>query len=472
MIKIIYGLQFLYLVYAVAIFSSYLILALISYFEMRRYMTKNSFADYKMILSSPLAPSISLVAPAYNEGLTIIENVKSLMSIEYNNYDIIIVNDGSKDDSLEKMQQAFDLKKVDFLIDRTLPCNDIRAIYKSQNRAYKKLIVVDKVNGGKADALNAGINISNKELVACIDVDCIIQPDALLKMVKPYLEDRENTVAIGGVVRIANSCIVEEGRLIKVNLPESLLARFQVLEYMRSFLLGRMAWSRLNGLMLISGAFGLFKREVVLTVGGYDKSTVGEDMELVVRIRRKLTEIGRKAKVIYVPDPLCWTEAPSDRKILGRQRNRWMRGTIETLSRHRKICLNPKYGLLGVLSYPYWFMFELLAPWIELSGLLFFVYLTLAGFVNWGYTLTLLLFVYLFSIFISVLTLLFEEISFYRYTRQRDFYKMLATACLEPVLFHPSVMYWAIRGTFDKWRGRKSWGEMSRTGFLKKAEAK
>ncbi|MEQ8535821.1 MAG: glycosyltransferase, partial [Imperialibacter sp.] len=334
------------------------------------------------------------------------------------------------------------------------------------------LIVVDKVNGGKADALNAGINISNKELVACIDVDCIIQPDALLKMVKPYLEDRENTVAIGGVVRIANSCIVEEGRLIKVNLPESLLARFQVLEYMRSFLLGRMAWSRLNGLMLISGAFGLFKREVVLTVGGYDKSTVGEDMELVVRIRRKLTEIGRKAKVIYVPDPLCWTEAPSDRKILGRQRNRWMRGTIETLSRHRKICLNPKYGLLGVLSYPYWFMFELLAPWIELSGLLFFVYLTLAGFVNWGYTLTLLLFVYLFSIFISVLTLLFEEISFYRYTRQRDFYKMLATACLEPVLFHPSVMYWAIRGTFDKWRGRKSWGEMSRTGFLKKAEAK
>jgi len=195
-------------------------------------------------------------------------------------------------------------------------------------------------------------------------------------------------------------------------------------------------------------------------------------MELVVRIRRKLTEIGRKAKVIYVPDPLCWTEAPSDRKILGRQRNRWMRGTIETLSRHRKICLNPKYGLLGVLSYPYWFMFELLAPWIELSGLLFFVYLTLAGFVNWGYTLTLLLFVYLFSIFISVLTLLFEEISFYRYTRQRDFYKMLATACLEPVLFHPSVMYWAIRGTFDKWRGRKSWGEMSRTGFLKKAEAK
>jgi len=255
--------EFLFFIYACAICSSYLILALISYYGMRQYMKKNAFVDYRKILSSPLAPSISLIAPAYNESLTIIDNVKSLMSIEYNNYDVVIINDGSSDKTIDKLKSAFHLKKVPFYIPKPLKSNKIRDIYKSENKAFKKLIVVDKENGGKADALNAGISVSNSELVACIDVDCIIQPDALMKMAKPYLENRDDTIAIGGVVRIANSCVIEDGRLIKVNLPEGLLARFQVLEYMRAFLLGRMAWSKLNGLMLISGAFGLFRRDIV-----------------------------------------------------------------------------------------------------------------------------------------------------------------------------------------------------------------
>ena len=219
--------------------------------------------------------------------------------------------------------------------------------------------------------------------------------------------------------------------------------------------------------MLISGAFGMFKREVVMSVGGYSLTTVGEDMELVVRMRRKLIERKKKAKVIYIPDPLCWTEAPSDRKVLGRQRNRWMRGTIETLLTHRKLFFNPRYGLLGMLSYPYWFFFEFLAPWVELTGLIFFGYLTYTGRVNWEYSMVLISFIYLFSVFISSLTLLAEEISFYKYTRRKDFYNMLFIAILEPIFFHPSVVYWSIRGNFDELKGNKSWGDMSRKGFIK-----
>jgi cellulose synthase/poly-beta-1,6-N-acetylglucosamine synthase-like glycosyltransferase len=439
---------------------------------MGQYMRRNSFVDYRKILSSPLAPSISLIAPAYNEGVTIIDNVKSLLSIEYNNYDVVIINDGSSDDTIEKLLSAFNLKRIPYFIPNPLKSNAIRGVYKSENKAFKRLIVVDKENGGKADALNAGISVSNKELVACIDVDCIIQPDALMKMAKPYLENRDNVIAIGGVVRIANSCIIEDGRLIKVNLPKGLLARFQVLEYMRAFLLGRMAWSKLDGLMLISGAFGLFKREIVLQVGGYDKTTVGEDMELVVRMRRYMMDQKRIGKVLYVPDPLCWTEAPSDKKILSRQRNRWARGTIETLVKHRKMFFNPKYKVIGLLSYPYWFFFEFLAPWVETIGLVFFGYLTFTNQVSWLFTLSLFAFVYLFALLINLLTLLAEETSFYKYNDSRDFYKMVIVAILEPFLFHPYVVAWAIAGPIDKWRGVKSWGKMSRTGFVQTVEKK
>lgn len=192
-------------------------------------------------------------------------------------------------------------------------------------------------------------------MILCIDVDCIVQEDALLKLAKPYLEEKYQVIATGGVVRIANSCKVEDGKLVEVNMPKNLWPRFQVLEYIRAFLMGRMAWSRLNGLLIISGAMGLFDKNIVIKVGGYDDSTVGEDMELVVRMRRYMYEQDRRFKVVYIPDPLCWTEAPGDLQILGRQRNRWTRGTIETLWMHKDLFFNPRYGILGMLSYPYWF---------------------------------------------------------------------------------------------------------------------
>jgi len=462
----LYVVDTLVFIYAITICSFYLFLALMSASEMRRYLHKNYKADYKQILSSPFSPSISIIAPAYNEGATIIQNVRSMLSLEYNNFDLIIINDGSKDDSIAKLVEKYDLVEVPFDYLATIPTKPIKAIYKSKNRAFKRLMVVDKENGGKADALNVGLNISDKELVACVDVDCIIETDALLKMAKPYIESIKPVIATGGVIRIANNCVVEDGRLVEVNLPDNIWARFQVLEYIRAFLLGRMAWSRLNGLMLISGAFGLFKRDVAIAAGGYDTKTVGEDMELVVRMRTYMIEKKLPHKVVYVPDPLCWTEAPSSLKVLGRQRNRWTRGTYETLKTHKYLFFNPKYGLLGMLSYPFWFFFEWLAPLIETLGLLYFFILWLTGNINWLFFLSLIGAVYAFALFISTFALFSEENSYYKYTTQSDLGRMFLLALIEPFVYHPLTVYWAIMGNIDKIKGKHTWGEMTRTGFI------
>jgi cellulose synthase/poly-beta-1,6-N-acetylglucosamine synthase-like glycosyltransferase len=235
---------------------------------------------------------------------------------------------------------------------------------------------------------------------------------------------------------------------------------------MRAFLLGRMAWSKLNGLLLISGAFGMFKRDVALKAGGYNHKTVGEDMELVVRMRRYVQEQGRKYRVAYIPDPLCWTEAPSTGKVLSRQRNRWARGTFETLQIHRKLFFNWRYGVMGMLSYPYWFFYEWLAPFVEFLGLLFFVFLVSIGKVNWIFFSALLATVYTFSFLISMTALLAEEISFFKYIQKRDVFKMILIALIEPFWFHPRVVWWALKGNWDQFKGKKSWGEMTRQGFV------
>ncbi|HYH16306.1 MAG TPA: glycosyltransferase, partial [Flavisolibacter sp.] len=335
-----------FFVYAMVLIGFYFFIAIFAVVEARRYMRKSSFTEYAMLAASEHAPSLSIIAPAYNEGATIIENVRSLLSIHYNNYEVIIVNDGSKDDSLQKLIDVYDLKPVHLDWEPHIATKPVKAIYKSSNPVFKKLVVVDKVNGGKADALNVGANIATNQYIVCIDVDCILEQDAMLKLTKPFLEnDNVRVIATGGVVRIANSCEIQNGKIVQVHLPKQFLPRMQALEYIRAFLLGRMAWSHLNGLLLISGAFGAFDREIVIKAGGYDHGTVGEDMELVVRMRRYMEENKLPYKVAYIPDPLCWTEAPATFKILGRQRNRWTRGTIETLKIHKVMFFNPRYGV-------------------------------------------------------------------------------------------------------------------------------
>ncbi|MBE8724363.1 glycosyltransferase family 2 protein [Flavobacterium hungaricum] len=455
--------------YAILIMSSYLVLAYLSTKELRSYLKKNSFVDYEVLLTSEFAPKLSLIAPAYNEGFTIEENVKSLLSLNYNNYQAIVVNDGSKDNSMEILIKTYDLVLTELDIHYKIETKNIKGVYTSRNAAFKKLIVVDKENGGKADALNAGLNIAQYPYVVCIDVDCILDKDSLLKLAKPFLESHgKRIIATGGVVRIANQCIIKNGRLVEVNVPDVMLSRIQVLEYLRAFLLGRMAWGRLDGLLLISGAFGAFDKEIALLAGGYDTKTVGEDMELVVRMRRYMLENKLPYTVCYIPDPLCWTEAPEDFKIFKKQRSRWMRGTIETLSFHKKMFLNPKYKLLGMLSVPYWTLFEFLAPGIEFIGLVVTIVFVIFGLLNWHFFFLLLLFVYTFAVFFSVIALLSEERTYHKYPKQRDFFKLLLAAFIEPLYFHPMTVYAALVGYKEKIMGTKGWGEMTRKGFTKK----
>jgi poly-beta-1,6-N-acetyl-D-glucosamine synthase len=454
------------LLITLAVFSAYVLLAVFSAITLRRYQMKNSYVDYNSIILAPLTPSISVIAPAYNESKTIVENVRALISLYYNNFDVIVVNDGSTDDSLEKIINAYDLERVNYFFDYRIPCKRIRGVYKSKNRSFHNLTVIDKLNGGKADALNAAINVSRMQLICSIDVDSIMEPDALLKLVKPFLEETDRKViGTGGVVRIANSCDVQGGRIKKVNLPKRFLARVQVLEYTRAFLMGRMAWAKLDGLLLISGAMGMFDRETVIKSGGYSIKTVGEDMELVVRMRRYMVETGQKYVVTYIPDPLCWTEVPSTPKILGRQRCRWARGTIETLFAHRKVFFNPRYKRFGVLGYPYWFFFEWMAPIIEFFAFVFFIGHIIFSSPNWPFFILLFTFVYTFAVSLSIWAVLFEEMTFHKYEKKRDVLKLIGTAFLEPLFFHPLTVAWAIKGNLDFLRGKRGWGKMEREGF-------
>jgi poly-beta-1,6-N-acetyl-D-glucosamine synthase len=456
-------------VYSVFVFASLIILAMISAATMIQYMRKNSFIDYNTILGSPLAPSISVIAPAFNEGKTIIDNIRSLLSLHYHNFDVIIVNDGSTDDSLERVIQEYDLEPVKLLYESELETMPVRAIYRSRNKAFSRLIFIDKENGGKADSINAALNVSGSRYFMAIDVDCILEEDSLLKMVKPFMEETDRkVVATGGVVRIANSCKVENGKITEVNVPRNLIARMQVLEYTRSFLMGRMAWSRLNGLLIISGAFGMFDRETVMACGGYSGKTLGEDMELVVRVRRYMHEKKEKYRVVYIPDPLCWTEVPSNINILGRQRNRWTRGNIGTLLLHRKMFLNPRYGLLGMLSYPYWVFVEWMAPIVETLGIFYFLLIAAIGEPSWSFFALIFSFVYFFATAFSAWSILFEELSYHRYKKTRDLLKMIGVAFIEPLFLHPLTVWFGLRGNYHYFIGKTGWGKQVRAGFSAK----
>jgi len=454
------------------LFGTYLMLGVFSAIALRKYLRKNSYINYNSLVLSPLSPKISIIAPAYNESKTIIDNIRTLLSLYYNNFEVVIVNDGSTDNTFDLMKDAYDLIRVNYYFDYRIPCERIRGVYRSKNPSYNRLTIIDKNNGGKADSLNAGINICHSDLFVSIDADSIIEADSILKLVKPFLEEKDKKViGTGGVIRIVNSCEIERGHIREIKIPSQILPRLQVLEYTRAFLLGRMAWSHLDGLMLISGAMGIFDREIVIKAGGYSVKTVGEDMELVLRMRRYMAENDKKYEVTYIPDPLCWTEVPSDLKSLRKQRTRWTRGLVESLRTHRKMFFNSSYGRLGLLGYPYWFFFEWMAPLIAFSGFIYTIYLIARDALNWPFYLLLFVFVYSFAVSLSTWAVLFEEITFHKYNRKRDVFKLIGVALIEP-FFYPVHTYFAIIGNLEALRGKKGWGSAERSGFDKKKKPK
>lgn len=483
-------------VYGISLLLMYALLAVLSAISIRRYLRKNSYVDYSLILESPLAPGISIIAPAFNESVTIIMNVRSLLTLNYPRYEVIIINDGSTDDTLQKLIDEFEMVQVDFAYVEKIVSRPVKRIFKSSNPAYDKLVVIDKENGkSKADASNAGINVASFPYFLCTDVDCILEKDTLIKLVKPFMdeemkkvkeigdpcpecgyvhvvEETRKVIASGATLRMVNSCEVEEGMITRVRPPRQLLPRFQEMEYIRAYVLGKMGWDRINAVPNVSGGLGMFDTEIAIKAGGYDSKSFGEDMDLVTRMCAYMKDNKQKYTVKYVPYTLCWTEGPSTMKVFMRQRTRWGRGLAQIMSIHRKVLFNPRYGRLGLIVFPYNFFFELLAPLIEFIGVLYYLYIIITGQINWQYASILLLFVYTYSIMITTLAILYDQLTFRYYKSWREVLGLCLMAFLEPIIYHPLIVVFALRGYYFFLTNRKHvWGNMQRKGFGQKKPA-
>src|SRR4051812_37856633 len=439
--------QFLVLVYFLGVNGWYLILLVSSLLEMRRHMLLIEDESRHLLLSSTLSPRISILAPAYNEEATIEVSLKALLALKYPNLEVIVISDGSKDRTVQVLKERFDLVPVKTIYEQRVKTKPVRDLYRSAT--YAALVVVDKENGGKADALNVGLSFARGELVCAMDADTLIEADGLQRMVRPFLYATD-VVATGGTIRVVNGSQVKHGRVFKTAVPTNLLAGIQVVEYLRAFLFGRLGWNRLGGDIIISGAFGLFQREAVLNAGGDLHDTVGEDMELVVRLKRLSYENGGPGKIAFVPDPVAWTEVPETAKVLGRQRDRWHRGLADVLWRHRRMLLNPRYGVTGLLVYPYYAFVELLAPVIEAIGLLGLALGLIFGVVDWTFAGLFYLTAYGLGTALTAFTLILEDLSFHRYETIRDRVLLFWWSLLENLGYRQLTVYWRL-GSLGKY---------------------
>lgn len=448
--------------YFLALNSLYLLFSIVAYVRLRQHRRRWTARELGAVMRSPATPAISIVAPAFNEAATIVESVRSLLLLNYPEFEVIVVNDGSTDRTLEVAVSAFGLVEAPLAYAQAIPTRPVRGVWRSIVR--RDLVVIDKVNGGKADAINAGINAARYPLVCVIDADSLLEEHALARAVLPFIEAPE-TVAAGGIVRIANGCGVDRGRVTEVRVPRSPLARFQVVEYLRAFLAGRVAQSWVNGLLIISGAFGLFRREMVVAAGGFCRDTVGEDMELVVRLHRACRERRRPYRIVFQPDPVCWTEAPEEAAALARQRNRWQRGTLQVLARHRGMIFNPKHGIVGLASMPYYLVFEGFGPLVEVAGYLVTLAAVPLGLLDWRFAELLFLAAVAYGTLISLTAVVLEELSFRRYLRVGDLLTLVLYGFLENFGYRQLTSWWRLQGIVDFLRGRQTWGTMPRRGF-------
>lgn len=450
------------LVYFLLVNGLYGVLLVAASREIREYLLRVRGESRWRVLGSRVAPSISVIAPAYNESATIAESVGALLALHYANLEIVVVNDGSPDGTLEVLRTTFDLIPIHTLVWQRLDTQPVRALFRS--RSHPNLVVADKQNGGKADALNVGLNPATADLVCAIDADTLVEPDALQRMVRPFLGG-DDVVAAGGTIRIVNGSGVQHGQVVGARAPRQPLPGVQVIEYLRAFLFGRLGWNRLGGNLIISGAFGLFRREEMIAAGGYAHDTVGEDMEMVLKLRRRAYEQGRPGRVEFVPDPVAWTEAPETFRVLGRQRERWHRGLADVLWRHRRLMLNPRYGALGLVVYPYFVLVELLGPVVELIGWIGLVAGLALGAIDVPFALLFFAVAYGLGLVLSAWTLAMEELSFHRYHRLSDRVILLGWAVAESIGYRQITVLWRLRGLWRFLRGRTDWGRMERRGF-------
>ena len=454
--------------YSVSYVLIYLILALLSYLAIKNYYNSKYYLHKDVLIKSNHTIGVSVIAPAYNEAATIVYNVKSLLSQDYPKFEIIIINDGSTDDTLQKLIDEFSLIKVDFFYQEKIKTQPVKCHYKSSNPVYAKLLIIDKENGkSKADASNAGINSAKYSLFICTDVDCILRKDTIVMLTKPFIENTRKVIATGAAIRISNSCEFKDGMLYKSHYPNNFFARFQELEYIRSFLFGRMAWSKTNCLLLVSGGLGMFDKQTVIDAGGYWHQSLGEDMELITRMRKLMHERKEDFLIKYIPESLCWTEVPSDKTVFLRQRVRWARGLVQTLYLHKKMFLNPKYGKTGLIVMPHYFLFEFFVPILEVLGLIVLTLDIIFFTVNYEFLLIVSIFVYFFYTAITLISIYLDQLLYKQYASISELSTLILMVFLEPFLYHPINVYASLKGYIHFLTNKeKKWGTMTRKGFI------
>jgi cellulose synthase/poly-beta-1,6-N-acetylglucosamine synthase-like glycosyltransferase len=447
--------------YFVALNGGYLLLNLMSLRTLRR-RGQEQFLDDLPRAYLGLEPPVSILVPAYNEEATIAASIRSMLQLTYSEFEVIVVNDGSKDGTLDVLKREFALLPFPEAYRRQLATKDTRQIYRST--LHPNLRVIDKANGGKADSLNAGINASRYPLFCGVDADSILERDSLVKVTEPFLRD-PTVVATGGTVRVANGCEVSGGFLTKVGLPRNIWALFQVVEYLRAFLFGRLGWSNINGMLIISGAFGVFRKDAVIAAGGYRPDTIGEDMELVVRMHRLLRAKGQPYRVEFVPDPVCWTEAPEDFRTLKNQRIRWQRGLAESLTANWRLMFSRNGGVPGWLAFPFLMAFEWLGPLIELGGYAFMIVAFFTGAISWQAFAAFMLVAVGLGILLSASGILLEEMSFHIYPKGKQLLVLGLVVLLENLGYRQLNSWWRLVGLY-RWATQKeaAWGTMKRKG--------
>ena len=454
---------------AVLQYAIYTVQTLLAFFELRRNREQERRVHAGWIIGARSSPGISLLVPAYNEERTIVDNIRSLLTLRYPRYEMIVVNDGSKDGTARAVIEAFKLERVPLRRPHPAPCKPIRGIYR--HRDYPNLLFIDKENGGKSDALNAAMNYVRHPLVCGVDADSLLDHNSLLKAARPFVEHPNSLIAVGGTIRIANGCEVHGGMIVNEAAPRKALPLFQIIEYLRAFLIARLSLSRMNTVSIISGAFGLFKRSAVLAIGGYTHGTVGEDMELIVKLHRYHRDRNLDYQILFVPDPVCWTEAPETLAVLRRQRTRWQRGLCEVLWRHRSMLFNPRHGRIGLIGLPMFLFFDIAGPFLDVAGLLLIPLFWLCGLLSFKFLVAFFAVVVLYGVCLSMFALVLGEIALFRTTRKRDMALLALAAVAENFGYRQLNILWRIEGIWQFFRKQKGWGEMTRTGFGRKKPA-
>jgi cellulose synthase/poly-beta-1,6-N-acetylglucosamine synthase-like glycosyltransferase len=482
--------------YATLHFAINLVLVFISSRRIARNLKHEQIKPALASAGDRFLPSITLLVPAYNEEVTIVESLRSLLKLSYPAFEIVICNDGSKDKTVDVLLRSFDFVPVDIEHADQLGCAAIRNFYEVRSAlpaGLRRMVLIDKDNGGKADALNACINIAQGDYVTSMDADSLLVPEALFKAARVITDSQEPVVAVGAQVGLSNGSRVEDGKVVEMRLPRTWIARFQIVEYMRSFAQGRVALSALDSLLVLSGVFALMRRDLVVAIGGFltkhmrarvsieycgkGAHTVCEDMEIIVRLHRYLLDHGLPGKVTMLPFPTAWTEAPENYRDLGKQRARWYRGLLEVLNYHRHIILKPRFGAIGLFALPYQVVFEAFSPVLELVGIAGLLGTLALGMISGKALLTFLCLATAANLYLSTLSILMcitaerangdqhSGLALFAYARTRDVLLLVVAGILSNFGYRQYLMGWQVRGLWDFLKGKKTWDKFARKGF-------